>query len=123
MQMLELRILAQAKFALARREKKLQLRPGRHCRRATMPRDHDCPAGVAETTALPERLVAQPAAQKAPHEGIAGAENVVHLDLKAGCDHTLFYVIGHAVWKHHATLRASLADKGCGGADTYVLQG
>src|ERR1700683_112838 len=122
MQMLQLRILPQAKFAGARREKKLQFRPGRHCGRATMARDHDCPARVAETTALLERLVSQPASQKAPHEGIARAKNVVHLDLKAGCDDTLFDVIGHAAWKHHAALRAALADNGCGGPDTYVLQ-
>ena len=88
-----------------------------------MPRDHDCPARVAETTALLDRFVSQPASQKAPHEGIARAENVVHLDLKAGCDDTLFDVIGHAAWKHHAALRASLADNDCGSPDAYVLQG
>src|SRR5580658_5645594 len=123
MQMLQLRILPQAKFVGARREKQLQFRPRRHCGRATMPRNHDCPARVAETTALLDRLVSQPASQKAPHEGIARAENVVHLDLKAGCDDTLFDVIGHAAWKHHAALRASLADNVCGSPDPYVLQG
>ena len=47
------------------------------------PRHREGAAGVGVGAAGLERLVAQPAAQEAGHEGVAGAEHVVDLDRKA----------------------------------------
>ena len=75
-----------ARSARAVREEVLQLDPARHRRRAAVARDDERAAGVGVGAQRLERLVAQPAAQEAGHEGVAGAEDVEDLDRKAGAD-------------------------------------
>ena len=64
-------------------EEILQLGPARHRRRAAVPRHRERAAGIGVLAAVLDRLVAQVAAQKAAHEGVAGAEHVEHLDREA----------------------------------------
>ena len=60
--------------------------------------------------------------RKPAHEGIARAENVVHLDVKTRSDDPVFDVIGHGSRKYDTALRAPLADDGCGCPRTHQLQ-
>jgi hypothetical protein len=46
-------------------------------------RDDERAAGVGVGAAVGERLAFEPAAQEAGHEGVAGAEDVEHLDREA----------------------------------------
>jgi hypothetical protein len=71
--LLERGVLAQRALGRAMLEKVRKLGPARHRRRAAMPRDRERAAGVGVLAALLDRQIAQIAAQKAAHEGIAGA--------------------------------------------------
>ena len=82
-QVFQQRVLAQAPRGRAVREEVLQLRPARHRRRAAVARHHQRAAGVGPGAAAQQRLVFQPAAQEARHEGVARAQHVEHFDREA----------------------------------------
>ena len=94
--LLELRVLAQRLGGRAVREEVLQLGPARHRRRAAVPRHRERAAGIGVLAAVLDRLIPQVAAQKAAHEGVAGAEDVEHLDREARALDALFDVVGMA---------------------------
>ena len=67
-------------------EEGLQLEPGRIFRRAEQPRHGEGAAGIRPGRRRRVRLAAQPAAQEAAHEGVAGAEHVEDFDRKSPPD-------------------------------------
>ena len=71
-------------------------------------RDGESAAGVGVGAAGLERLVAQPAAQEAGHEGVAGAEHVVDLDRKARPLDAFLERIGDGAGEDDAAHRAAL---------------
>ena len=76
-------VAAQRPMGRAALEEAAELGPGRIFGRAQETRDGESAVGVGVGAAGLERLVAQPAAQEAGHEGVAGAEHVIDLDRKA----------------------------------------
>src|SRR4029079_1009166 len=102
----------EADRALARAvgEEVLQLEPARHRRRAAVARDDERAAGVGVGGAALARLAAQPAAPEAGHEGVAGAEDVEHLDRKAGADDAVLEVRSDLAGEDDAAHRPLLHD-------------
>ena len=110
-EMLQLGVLAQAERALRSIEKQLQFFPGRHGRGAAVARDDDGPAGVAVFAAGLQRRVAQPAAQEAGHEGVAGAQDIIDLDAEAAPDHAVIEAGGNGFGEGRTSVGAALADQ------------
>ena len=100
-----------AGVALPCAQEMLQLLPGRIFRRAQEPRHREGAAGIGPGAGGLQRLVAQPAAQEAGHEGVAGAEHVVDLDRKAGPGHAFLETNRNGAGKDDAAHRAALADE------------
>ena len=90
-----------------------QFRPGRAFRRAQQPRHRERAARVGELATRFERLVAQPAAQEAGHEGIAGAEHVVDLDREAWAGDAVVDVARDRAGERDAAFGTPLADDDC----------
>ena len=86
--------LRSARCATAVVEEELQLLPGRVFRRAEQARDGEGAAGIGPGARGRPVLAAQPAAQEAGHEGVAGAEHVVDLDREALADDAVLEVVG-----------------------------
>ena len=103
-----LRILAQRLLRRAVREEVLQLGPARHRRRAAVARHRERAAGIGVLAAVLDRLIAQVAAQKAAHEGIARAQDVEHLDREARALDALLDVAGNGAVEHGAAHRPAL---------------
>ena len=101
-------VASQRPMGRAALEEAAKLRPGRIFGRAQEARDGESAVGVGVGAAGFERLVAQPAAQKAGHEGVAGAEHVVDFDRKAWPLDALLERIGNGAGEHDATHRAAL---------------
>ena len=106
--LLEPGILAQRVLARAVLEEILQLGPARHGRRAAVARHGKRAAGIGVLAAGLDRLVAQIAAQKAAHEGIARAQHVEHLDRKARPLDALLDVVRDFSVEHGAAHRPAL---------------
>ena len=113
-QVLEVGVLAQPAGRGAVREEVLQLDLARHRRRAAVARDDQRAAGVRVGAAARERLVAQPAAQEAGHERIAGAEHVEDLDRKAGAGEAVVEALRDRAVEDDAAHRAALHHQGRG---------
>ena len=92
-----------------------QLGPGRIFGRAQEARHREGAAGVRPGGAGREALSAQPPAQETGHEGVAGAENVEHLDRKALADDSAFQALGDRPVVDDAPQRAALQDDGRAG--------
>ena len=90
------------------REEILQLGPARHRRRAAVPRHRERAAGIGVLAAVLDRLIAQVAAQEAAHEGVAGAQDVEHLDREARALDALLDVVGNRAIEHGAAHRPAL---------------
>ena len=100
-------VAAQRPMGRAVLEEAAELGPGRIFGRAQEPRDGESAVGVGIGAAGLERLVAQPAAQKAGHEGVAGAEHVIDFDRKARPLDALLERIGDGVGEDDAAHRAA----------------
>jgi hypothetical protein len=121
--MLQLDVVAQAERPAAFAEEALELLPGRHGGRAAVPRDDDRAARVGVLAAGRQRLAAQPAAQEAGHEGVAGAEHVEDLDRKPSADHAIVETVGNLAREGRASLGPALADQQGVGLFPYFAQG
>ena len=104
-------VTAQRPMGRAVREKAAEFGPGRIFGRAQEARDGESAVGVGVGAAGLERLVAQPAAQKAGHEGVAGAEHVIDLDRKTRPLDALIERIGNGAGKDNTAHRAALEHK------------
>src|SRR5581483_1365342 len=71
-------VVAQRAMRRAMFEEMPHFRPGEVFGRTEQPRHGEGAAGIGVGAAGLDRLVAQPAAQEAGHEGVAGAEHVEH---------------------------------------------
>ena len=111
-QVFERHILAHARAGGTVFEEILQLFPTRHRRRTTVARHHQGTAGIGIGAAARQVFVAQPAGQEARHEGIAGAEDVEHLDRKARPHDAGFDVAGYRTIEYHAAHRPALDHDG-----------
>ena len=91
-----------------------ELLPGRIFRRAEKARYGEGAAGIGIGRAGLQRLVAQPAAQEAGHEGVAGAEHVVDLDRETLADDAFLEIVGIGAGKDDAAHRPALQDQAAG---------
>ena len=109
--MFQPRVVAQPERPIRRREERLQFRPRRHRRCAAVARHDQCTTRVAPAAAGRQRLVAQPAAQEAGHERVAGAEHVEDVDGEPGADHAVVERRRDRPVERDAAQRAALADE------------
>ncbi|CAM5209776.1 hypothetical protein BTHI11S_02897 [Bosea thiooxidans] len=80
------------------------------------------PQALAQVAAVARLLAAEPAAQEAGHEGVAGAEHVVDLDREALADDAVLEIVGNRALVDDATHRAALEDDGGGSQRTDRLE-
>jgi hypothetical protein len=111
MDVVEHRIEPQPARPAAVLQELLQLLPGRIFRRAEQSGHRDGAAGIGVGAGPFERLVAQPAAQEAGHEGVAGAEHVVDLDREAWAFDAVLDRGRDLARENNAAHRAALADE------------
>jgi hypothetical protein len=78
-----------------------------------MPRNHQGAAGIGQLAAAGIAGIAQPAAEKAGHEGIAGAQHVEHFNPHAWVNFAVFEVRRNVSMDDCAALRAKLHHQGC----------
>ena len=91
---IELGVLAQgAPGAAVRGNGRVRRRSG--IGRAEQARHGEGAAGVGPGRAGRKVLAAEPAAQEARHEGVAGAEHVEHLDREAPAEDAVFEIVGN----------------------------
>ncbi len=86
-------VLAQRPVLAAVLQEEVELGPGRIFRRAEQAGHREGAAGVGPGGAGLQRLVLQPAAQEAGHEGVAGAQHVEHLDRETFADNAVFQIV------------------------------
>ena len=89
-----------------------QLFKARHGRRAAVARHDEGAAGVGVGAARGQRLAAQPAAQEAGHEGVAGAEHVEDFHREAGAGQAVVDARRDGAFEHHAAHRPTFHHKG-----------
>ncbi len=104
----ERRIMAHGARGSTLRDEVLHFLEGRIFDRAKEPRDGKGAAGIGKGAAGFNRLIPQPAAQKAGHEGIARAEYIINFDRIAGTLDTFLDIIRNRAGKYNATHRAAL---------------
>ncbi len=106
--LLQTSVLAQRALGRAVLEEIVHLDPARHGRRAAVARYREGAAGIGIFAAGLDRLVPQITAQKAAHEGIAGTQDIEHLDREARALDTLLDVVRDCAVEHGAAHRAAL---------------
>ena len=105
-------VLAQRPIAAAVLQEELQLLEGRIFRRAEQARHGEGAAGIGPGRRRLQAFAAQPAAQEAGHEGVAGAEHVVDLDREALADDAVFEIVADRPVIDDAAHRAALQHDG-----------
>src|SRR5665213_3107128 len=107
--MFQLWILAHTIGSMRLSEKILHLPPGRHGGRAAVAGDDDCARRIGEHATPLQRHAPQPATQKAAHECIAGAQDIVDIDLKSGTHDALTKAVRYFAREGHAAVRTAFA--------------
>ncbi len=97
-------------------EEFLELGARRHRRRAAVAGDDDGAGRIAAPAAVRGGQALDPAAQVSGQEGIAGAEDVQHLDRESADDEPLVDARRDRPLEHHATGDPALHDDGRAGA-------
>ncbi len=114
MDMVEVGVLPERIFLAAMLQEILQLGEGRDFRRAQQARDRKGAAGIGPGRRGLMLLTAQPAAQEAGHEAVAGAERIIDLDREALPHDALFQIVRDFAIIDDAAHGAALQNDGGG---------